>query len=247
MKRLVCWCVVLNSLYIVFTVLAVLSARGQTNPFASMSMSPDGQACAMPCLFGIEPGVTTYQEAIRLLRQHPLTRQLQQIDSATTNQITVVGNGITINLHSASSGVIRDVLMFFVEDTDTLTSSLPATPLSSLALGDVAVYLHAPTRIDIATTPLRTTDHPRSFASWYYDAAGLLVTGRVLDLHMRPSTPLKHIQLSTDQTDLGEFSPVNYVGRVTISYTTIHWFGFTTLKEYMQAAIKEAGVRQLLY
>src|SRR5260221_9359246 len=40
---------------------------------AVLFTNPDGSPCKLPCLFGIRPGETTVEEALRLLKTHPLT------------------------------------------------------------------------------------------------------------------------------------------------------------------------------
>src|SRR5260221_2458504 len=43
------------------------------SPAAMLFTNPDGSPCKLPCLFGVRPGETTVEEALRLLVAHPLT------------------------------------------------------------------------------------------------------------------------------------------------------------------------------
>lgn len=50
-------------------------------PLAAIFTTPDGTPCPEVCLFGAQPGKTTYQEAILLLQQHSVTRTLRRRES----------------------------------------------------------------------------------------------------------------------------------------------------------------------
>src|SRR5262249_26342860 len=157
--RLVGWCLGLGVVGGVIVVTALVGTRGQINSLAFMSTTPDGETWSTPCLFGSVPGVNHCLGWIKLLQAHPLTSELKRITSPGKNLVTVVGGGIVINLRNSSSGVIREVLVFLVDDTDSLTDSLPDTFMSTLYLGDADVYFRTPTRVSIATTPLHTNDN----------------------------------------------------------------------------------------
>jgi hypothetical protein len=43
------------------------------NPVNAFFSNPDGTSCKHPCLLGVRPGETSYEEALALLRSHPLT------------------------------------------------------------------------------------------------------------------------------------------------------------------------------
>src|SRR5215510_283258 len=62
---------------------------------AQLFSEPDGSACVEPCLFGIRPGVTTYNQVVAILKRHPLTRgyALSQInpEDKIYRQIDLVG------------------------------------------------------------------------------------------------------------------------------------------------------------
>jgi hypothetical protein len=73
MKRLLLWITILTTLF--SGGIALTSALGKTAPppaFAQWFTYPDGSPCPMPCLFGIRPGITKWDEAYPLLKSHPL-------------------------------------------------------------------------------------------------------------------------------------------------------------------------------
>jgi hypothetical protein len=47
--------------------------------------NPDGSPCAQPCLFGVRPGKTTLDDALKILDRHPLTHSLKQQPYVTLN------------------------------------------------------------------------------------------------------------------------------------------------------------------
>jgi hypothetical protein len=50
----------------------------EVSPLALWLTDPDGRPCATPCLFGIQPGATKFDDAIKIMATHPVTRNLQK-------------------------------------------------------------------------------------------------------------------------------------------------------------------------
>jgi hypothetical protein len=75
-KRLLVW---ITALTVVFSgMIPLTGALGRTAPppeFAKWFTYPDGSPCSMPCLFGIQPGVTTPDEVRKILKTHPLLNE----------------------------------------------------------------------------------------------------------------------------------------------------------------------------
>jgi hypothetical protein len=61
--------------------------RQRTLPLSALFTSPDGTPCN--CLFGIRPGKTTLDEALRIVSTHPLARQLFRSRDDTVRGSTV--------------------------------------------------------------------------------------------------------------------------------------------------------------
>ena len=61
--------------------IAIVAVKGfgsiQPDPLADWFTNVDGSRCTKPCLFGIQPGVTKYGEALNIIARHPLTRSMQ--------------------------------------------------------------------------------------------------------------------------------------------------------------------------
>src|SRR5713101_8684360 len=67
-------------------ILAVrLVSNNQPNPLSALFTNPDGSPCVKPCLFGVRPGETTLDDALKILDRHPLTHSLKQQPYITLN------------------------------------------------------------------------------------------------------------------------------------------------------------------
>jgi hypothetical protein len=221
---------------------AIAVGRSQAGSMASLFTLPDGSACATICLFGIQPGLTSHTEALALLRTHPLTRHFVELETSGAI-FSIASREVVVTLHSRPDRSIHEVLLFFVTTPDRY----PSASFGRLALGDALTTLAYPTRISIDTNTLRTLANSRNFASWEYHSARLLITARLTDYHMSAITPIKHVQLSAANHSLGRFSPAAYSARMLTTYSTTQWLGFSTLLEYMRAALKSNSVRQSIY
>src|SRR5215831_16026024 len=84
-----------------FRLTGVLNRTPPTS-LSQLFSEPDGSACVEPCLFGIRPGVTTYDQVVAILKRHPLTRNyaLSQVNPEDTiyRQIDLVGADVEFTL-----------------------------------------------------------------------------------------------------------------------------------------------------
>jgi hypothetical protein len=222
--------------------LLVWGGRAQAKTLTPLFAAPDGQPCESVCLFGIYPGRTHFEVAREMLRQHPLTAGLQLMAGGDGYSLSFAGRDVMVTLRGRPGHPTGEVLIYFLQ----IEGSLPTSKIGKLRLGDALNWLDHPSRVSIGTNPMLPMRTSRNFASWYYDQSQLLVAARVNSLHMGIMTPIKHIQLSADPQDLGQFSPAIYSSRVMINYTSRRWLGFTTITAYVHAAIRGAGARQAL-
>jgi hypothetical protein len=51
--------------------------RQQPPPVLTIFTNPDGTPCDRPCLFGVQPGLTSFDRAVELLRAHPFTASFE--------------------------------------------------------------------------------------------------------------------------------------------------------------------------
>ena len=61
---------------------------------AAWFTNPDGTPCTFPCLFGIRPGITRLDDAITLIRSHPITR-LMHITQSSSSANLLTGGPLT--------------------------------------------------------------------------------------------------------------------------------------------------------
>src|SRR5258708_18474538 len=83
-------------------VAAILSMRlfvGATPPqMSELFTNPDGSACQLPCLFGVRPGEMSVSEALKILHEHPLTQNLDEIP--LENGMALGSEGVMLILYS---------------------------------------------------------------------------------------------------------------------------------------------------
>lgn len=60
--------------------LSIAIGLHRTDPMAPLFTYPDGTPCPMPCLFGIQPGITAREDALALAAAHPMTAMLTVTD-----------------------------------------------------------------------------------------------------------------------------------------------------------------------
>src|SRR5262249_50436568 len=49
----------------------------QPSSVLALFTKPDGTPCERPCLFGVQPGITSFDQALALLRAHPFTHRFE--------------------------------------------------------------------------------------------------------------------------------------------------------------------------
>src|SRR5438552_4157908 len=71
-----------------------LITRAARASVATLFTNPDSSPCQRPCLFGVRPGETSYETAIKLLQRHPFTSHFE-LDS---ERGIFSGNGMSVIL-----------------------------------------------------------------------------------------------------------------------------------------------------
>jgi hypothetical protein len=109
----------------------LLGSRENPPLMAQVFTNPDGSPCEIPCVFGIQHRKTTHEEAVDLLKAHPLTQK------AT---ITVDGR-TTIVQDSTLYAVFHEDGLHRVElDTLTMEGLTLATAVVILGVPDCVVF-----------------------------------------------------------------------------------------------------------
>lgn len=88
----------------ILSYISVLTGALNPDPLIGLFTNPDGSACEMPCLLGIQTGETTVGEAITLVQNHPMTYNLRLFqDDFVTGLPTRSGGSF---FHGASWSVL---------------------------------------------------------------------------------------------------------------------------------------------
>lgn len=210
--------------------------------FSAYFADPRGKLCAPGCLFGIVPGQTTFDEAVELLKTHPVTRKAALLALDNGLGVGFADRQMLVVLRGAADKPVYDVFVYFVRNPPDLPEAVSPPP----RLGDAYLLLRTPTGVAVGKDPMRPRDRTRDFITWYYSPTPLMIVTRLTDQRMTGTTLIKHIQVSAPGNYLGEFNPASFSTRFQIVYSTTYWFGFTHDSRYVTAAMRQRGVAQRL-
>lgn len=204
-------------------VLAYTRSKGPLSPYMSLFRKPDGSACAHPCIFGIRTNETSWEEALTLLRAHPLTRDLVQTELTTRLGALFEGKHIVVRIQRDPTG--RHILEIRVQLNPTFLErqrnefepmpELPESPLRDGVLGDVVAALGPP-----------------DYLQMYNTGTG---PGRLLRLFYQSSyLTLYHARHNPERVTVrDEFDSVVMAIRPTeVNPSLFRWSGFTTFNRY---------------
>jgi hypothetical protein len=121
MKRLLLWVIILTVLF--SGGIAVAGQRGIGAPkpaFAQWFTYPDGKPCPMPCLFGIRPGVTKFDDVKTILETHPL---MQNWDLTNKSEVTdhrwfvsrkesPFGENVGLIIQNSNVGLVKGLALY---------------------------------------------------------------------------------------------------------------------------------------
>lgn len=120
-------------------VVRLVGASRQPSLLEQASSNPDGTPCAQPCLFGIHPGETSGEQAMRLLETHPLTDNAER----TADEVLWLADlDHYVFFHITPRGVVESIGMTATLEAMGYTSlkdPIPPAPKASMdaiSLGD---------------------------------------------------------------------------------------------------------------
>lgn len=115
--------------------------RDDSSPLWLIFTNPDGTDCPKLCLFGLIPGAISFEEAVALLKLHPLTAELLQYEGGNEHISTFQDDQINVILVKSSQ-----------DDTLAGIWLIPiryrgSSPIGHLTLGDVVRFFGPPSII----------------------------------------------------------------------------------------------------
>jgi len=129
---------------------------GPDTSVETLFTNPDGTPCQRPCLFGVRPGETSYQTAIKLLQQHPFTSHFKpDIDKPDIEWGVFSGYGMSVILFVNREHVVSRVDLVHTSDN---------APGSWASLGEVVTVLGPPEEVGVDNDSVRS----------YYPAASMI-------------------------------------------------------------------------
>jgi len=124
----------------------------QPLPLAAWFTNPDGTPCTYPCLFGIRPGVTRLEDAITLIRSHPVTRHMQITQPNSNVALQADSDQFAFFIYQDKANRVESIFL-----SSAFRDGTPGVPLG---LGDVIAVLGIPNSI-----PMRNPQNlPINFA-----------------------------------------------------------------------------------
>jgi hypothetical protein len=131
---------------IVLVLTVRLIGNAQPSPLALLFTNADGTPCQQPCLLGVQPGKLSTEQAISLLKKHPLMRGVQadivRTDSGVSTVLKANGQGVFAGGQLLIEFVAPDnEMVSYIELhlADPNNDALPAPWLPLAKRGDLAV------------------------------------------------------------------------------------------------------------
>jgi len=149
-----------------------LVGRSQPNPLAVLFTNAAGSPCDHPCLLGVRPGETTVDEAMVLVRQHPLVQSISapELVSAVSFGIILQKTDLIVALDKDDQNRVGRIRLYGKNGLPA-GSSFTDKPV----IGDVLAWLGAP-----STTRIIAINQPpiKYSAYFFYERQRLYVVGR---------------------------------------------------------------------
>ena len=189
MKRLGLF-VLLSMLWCAVGILLAHGAGSAKLPtLAAKFTMPDGTACAQPCLFGVQPGTTSVEEAATLLTNHPVTRDFDLVSRQPFRMEGHADRIIMVSFNGADDGKVDEITMSIYVRYGSKVGEVPHQLPESGSLGDILSTFGTPDFIQITNggDPILAFVDQGVLAS--------LTRSKTIAHHIRPRTPLSRLTL----------------------------------------------------
>jgi len=117
----------------------LIGSTHSATQLATVMSQPDGTACNHPCLFGVRPGETSFEQAVAILHAHPLTHEAKWLTALT---LQLNGPPAYVGFSITPDKVIDSItLSDNMEDTGI---PVPGSLADSIPLGELILAFGAP-------------------------------------------------------------------------------------------------------
>jgi hypothetical protein len=221
MRRLAWAAGTLCAILIVVLLGVRVAASAGRGGLALLFTAPDGTSCERPCLFGVRPGVTRFDDALLILSQHPLLKGFRVLDNPARNGVQFVGADLCIGFARDEAGRVAGIDVQVERPRSACLGApralgtLGLSPLTSAALGDVITTLGQPDAFQLGVNGLGAITR-----MYYRDDHLEILNVRPVLFRVRRHDPL--VMMYMNAGSRSSTAPV--AGR---------WIGFTTLRRYL--------------
>ncbi len=198
--------------------LARFAGLHQPVTFGGLFTNPDGTPCQPPCLFGVRPGETRIEDALRLLHEHPLTTDLQVQSPPGAANIQLVGDGVCLGLNRTAGGEVTLVFLELAPGCTSTASAGAGARLRSLTVGQVMATVDAP-RYVLQSDDFRPNFNYGVTRTYYPPYRMTVVEWRKGRPFVSLNDPLLYLFM--------------YARPITVDPSMVGWQGFTMAVRYL--------------
>jgi hypothetical protein len=146
--------ILVAGVFVCIFAIAMLRAMGRAQPIGidGWFTNPDGSPCVMPCLFGIRPGVTPFQDVEKLLTVHPVLHRsdVQLTLSELGAQFVTATYSLDISWYG--SDIVSHIIV---------TAARPERLIKAATVGDILATFDPPELVE----PVKLSDDDSSASS----------------------------------------------------------------------------------
>jgi hypothetical protein len=204
--------IVVMSLFLAAIVGVRTVSAAQKSPIVALFSAPDGTPCVQPCMFGVRPGETSFNDGLLLLKEHPLLRGLEEqlvLHDSGIQFVVFSGTGIRVTVLEDGNERIWHI-------TVQIDLAKALTPIAST--GEIVAFLGAPDLVLIDNRYIGPV------VSIYYRQSNLEIANE------RPSSFVnksdRSVSFFIQSTTLEEWAGAT------------PWQGFTTIDRYVPNTIR---------
>jgi hypothetical protein len=197
---------------------ALFTARliGKTQPapslFSVIFTNPDGSPCEMPCMFGVRPGKMTADEALAMLRKHPVTRDMTESQGSDSVDTIFAAQGVTVYVGAQA----RWMGIYYGYSNPELPLARKSL-LNGRALGNAIKIWSYPDLVEILDDNRPWNDYPST--TMFYAAKSVELTyRRSFADYILPTDVLTNVVVNPS--------------RQAYSPCSLPWHGFGHIKRY---------------